>query len=154
MKTSKSLDEAYLAIILDALEICKSYRPKFGKGANAGFTLSEFQRLYQQDDFYTWFGLDSPLMYAAHKAAGGITSVYRQIGIACERLFRQVLQDTLHLNADQTLWSYQVPGASGRVRSLSLDGRIALADIQHPSNEHLFKIGSKILPLIFESIKR
>jgi len=30
--------------------------------------LQEFQALYQADPFYNWFGLDNPLMYAAHKA--------------------------------------------------------------------------------------
>ena len=88
-------DEAYLRLVLDALEVCRRYRPKFGKGRRSGFTLDEFRQLYQADPFYTWFGLDSPLVYAAHKAAGGITSVYRQIGIACERLIRQVFQDAL-----------------------------------------------------------
>lgn len=139
MKTSKPQDEAYLAIVLNALEVCKSYRPKFGKGAKAGFTLSEFQQLYQQDAFYTWFGLDSPLMYAAHKAAGGLTSVYRQIGIACERLFRRVLQDALQFDAAQATWSYQVPGAGGKIRKLSLDGKIALADIQNSKQQALVK---------------
>lgn len=34
-------------------------------------------------------------MYAAHKAAGGMTSVYRQIGIGCERLFRKLVSAEL-----------------------------------------------------------
>jgi hypothetical protein len=34
--------------------------------------------MYGADPFCSWVGLDSPLMYAAHKAAGGMTSVYRQ----------------------------------------------------------------------------
>jgi len=97
MKKVHSLDDKYLAIILEALAVCKNYKPKFGKGSKAGFSLYEFQKLYQQDAFYAWFGLDSPLIYAAHRAAGGMTSVYRQIGIACERLFCQVLQDDLKL---------------------------------------------------------
>ena len=89
----------------------------------------EFETLYQDDPFYTWFGLDSPLIYSAHKAAGGITSVYRQIGIACERLFRQVLQDTLGLDKEHATWSYVVPGHGGKTRKLSLDGRIPLEAI-------------------------
>ncbi len=113
MNNSSASDEAYLALILDALAVCRNYKPKFGQGSKAGLTLDEFQELYQQDAFYTWFGLDSPLVYAAHKAAGGATSVYRQIGIACERLFRQILQDTLGLEPAQARWSYKVPGAGG-----------------------------------------
>ncbi len=95
-----------------------------------GFTLEEFKRLYQADPFYTWFGLDSPFVYAAHKAAGGITSVYRQIGIACERLVRQLLRDALGLSAEGVAWSYQVRGTGGRERTLSLDARIPLEEIE------------------------
>lgn len=102
-----SSDEAYLRLVLDALEVCRRYRPKFGKGRSSGFILDEFRQVYQADPFYTWFGLDSPLVYAAHKAAGGITSVYRQIGIACERLIRQVFQDALGLTSEDAHWSYQ-----------------------------------------------
>lgn len=95
--------------------------------------MDEFQSLYQQDPFYNWFGLGSPVMYAAHKAAGGMTSVYRQIGIACERLFQHVLQDTLGLTPEQATWSYTVPTATGKERKLSLDGRIPLAIVSEPS---------------------
>ena len=68
-------------------------------------------------------------MYSAHKAAGGITSVYRQIGIGCERLVRAVFMDYLRLNADDVTWSYKVAGANGKERTLSLDGRIILDKI-------------------------
>jgi len=117
-------DDRYYKIIHDALAVCADYRPKFGKGSRAGFTLAEFRELYQADAFYAWFGLDSPMVYAAHKAAGGMTSVYRQIGIGCEKIFRQVLQDTMGLNDAQANWSYKVPAPGGRERRLSLDGRI------------------------------
>ena len=126
-------DEAYLRLILDALDVCRRYRPKFGKGRRSGFTLDEFRQLYQADPFYTWFGLDSPLVYSAHKAAGGITSVYRQIGIACERLIRQVFQDALGLTSEDAHWSYQVRGRRGRERTLSLDARIPLDRISDES---------------------
>jgi len=59
----------------------------------------------EADPLYHWMGLDSPLMFAAHKAAGGMTSVYRQLGIGCERIFRQVLQDELELTDAQVAWS-------------------------------------------------
>src|SRR5712691_6680363 len=137
MNNSSASDEAYLALILDALAVCRNYKPKFGQGSKAGLTLYVFQALYQQDAFCTWFGLDSPLVYAAHKAAGGATSVYRQIGIACERLFRQILQDALGLEPAQSSWSYKVPVAGGRERTLSLDGRLFIADIRESTRATL-----------------
>ena len=76
------------------------------------------------------FGLDHPLMYAAHKAAGGMTSIYRQIGIGCEGLFRRILQDSLGLSAEAVRWSYQVTTASGKSRTLYLDGCVPLDQIK------------------------
>lgn len=122
-------DARYLEVILDPIRVCANYNPKFGQGKGAGLTLDQFQALYQKDPFYNWFGLDNPLMYAAHKAAGGMTSVYRQIGIGCERVFRQVLQDSLGLSTEAVTWSYEITGANGKKRTLSLDGRVPLADI-------------------------
>jgi hypothetical protein len=118
-----SLDQKYLRILIDRIEVCKTYKPKFGQGGE-GVSLEEFRALYSADPFYAWFGLDNPLMYAAHKAAGGITSVYRQIGIGGEALFRQLLQDHLGLTAEQSNWSYEVTTASGQIRTLKLDSRI------------------------------
>lgn len=139
MEIKSPQDERYFQIIQDALAVCRSYTPKFGKGRKAGLTLEEFRTLYQSDPFYTWFALDSPLIYAAHKAAGGMTSVYRQIGISCERLFRQILQDSLGLTAEQAKWSYEVPSAKGRKRILSLDGRIALDEIRDKEKASCFQ---------------
>ncbi len=65
-----------------------------------------------------------PLMYAAHKAAGGMTSIYRQIGIGCESLFRKVLQDSLGLSDNDVRWSYTVKKGRGKTRTLYLDARI------------------------------
>jgi hypothetical protein len=92
-------------------------------------SLHQFQELYNADPFYAWFGLNHPLVYAAHKAAGGITSVYRQIGLGSEELFRQILQDQLVLDKSQTSWSYRVRSSSGKGRTLKLDGRIRLDDV-------------------------
>lgn len=80
----------YRNILIEPINECAHYSPKFGHGQNGGFSLAEFQTLYGADTFYKWLGLDNPLMYSAHKAAGGITSVYRQIGIGCERLVRAI----------------------------------------------------------------
>lgn len=123
-------DIRYLETVLSPIKICAHYKPKFGQGARGGgMTLAQFQGLYQGDPFYSWFGLDNPLMYAAHKAAGGMTSVYRQIGIGCERLFRTILRDSLDLAAEDVLWSYGMPLASGKTRMLYLDGRVPLEKI-------------------------
>lgn len=123
-------DQTYLATVINPIRVCANYKPKFGQGRSAGLELPEFRNLYQSDPFYCWFGLDNPLMYAAHKAAGGMTSVYRQIGIGCEKLFRQILRDQLGLSEESANWSYTVPTAGGKTRTLYLDGRVRLADIQ------------------------
>jgi hypothetical protein len=122
-------DERYLQTILTPIRVCAKYRPKFGQGAGDGYSLEQFQALYQADPFYNWFGLDNPLMYAAHKAAGGMTSVYRQIGIGCEHVFRKVLQDALGLSVDAAKWSYEITGANGKKRNLHLDGRVPFNEI-------------------------
>lgn len=125
-----SVDDEYLRIILEPIYVCAHYKPRFGQGGKGtGLTLPEFRKLYQGDPFYNWFGLDNPLMYAAHKAAGGMTSVYRQIGIGCEALFRRILQDCLGLSATAVRWSYEVPRSDGRTRTLHLDGRVPLSEI-------------------------
>ncbi len=126
----KQHDATYLGLVLAPIRVCADYKPKFGQGAKGGgLTLEQFQALYQGDPFYSWFGLDNPLMYAAHKAAGGMTSVYRQIGIGCERLFRTVLRDSLGLSDADVAWSYEVLLPSGKTRTLYLDGRVPLEKI-------------------------
>ena len=120
-------DEEYLKLLTNPLKNCLNYKPKFGRGT--GLNKLEFQRLYGADPFYSWLGLDSPLIYTAHKAAGGITSIYRQIGVGCERLIQHLIADNLELNASQSRWSYQIQESSGKTRTLSLDCRIKLADL-------------------------
>jgi len=112
------------------LKVCAEYKPMFGKGrAEGGLTLEQFRRMYGADPFYSWMGLDSPRMYAAHKAAGGMTSIYRQIGIGGQWVFNKLLQDTLQLSEEQANWTYEIPTEEGKTRKLSLDGRIELADV-------------------------
>ncbi len=124
-------DERYLILLTKPLEVCARYRPKFGQGGE-GVTVEEFQSLYGSDPFYSWMGLDSPLMYAAHKAAGGMTSVYRQLGIGAQWIFNQVLQDHLGLTKDQANWTYQAPSTKpDKVRSLSLDARVEVNNMQN-----------------------
>lgn len=112
-------------MLLKAIRICAEYRPKFGQGGQAGLTVDQFARLYGADPFYSWFGLDSPLVYAAHRAAGGMTSVYRQVGIGCQWAFNRILRDALGLSEAEANWSYAIPGAE-KERTLSLDARIPL----------------------------
>ena len=132
-------DEKYLEIVLDPIRVCARYRPKFGQGAGGdGLALKQFQKLYQADAFYSWFGLDNPLMYAAHKAAGGMTSVYRQIGIGCEKLFRHVLMDGFELSPADVTWSYEIPQPAGKPRVLRLDGRVPLDKIPNAGKRATF----------------
>lgn len=135
----KQSDAEYIKLVLDPIKVCAKYKPKFGQGAKGGgLTLEQFQTLYQSDPFYSWFGLDNPMMYAAHKAAGGMTSVYRQIGIGCEKLFRTVLRDSLGLTDADVTWSYEILLASGKKRTLYLDGRVPLEKIRDKAKRNQF----------------
>jgi hypothetical protein len=62
------------------------------------------------------------MMYVHHKAAGGMTSVYRQVGIGCEKLFHTVLRDSVGLSDADVAWSYEVLLPSGKKRNLYLGG--------------------------------
>ncbi len=128
-------DKRYIRILLDPLDRCAEYLPKMGTSGEVD--LQAFASLYGADPLYHWMGLDSPLMFAAHKAAGGMTSIYRQLGIGTERLFRAVLRDQLGLGEQQVVWSYEVvtdassevSGSKARTRTLSLDGRVQLDEV-------------------------
>ena len=132
MTDVETKDAEYVEIILERVRVSAAYRPKFGR-RGAGLTLQQFRDLYSADPFYAWFGLDNAMLYAAHKAAGGMTSIYRQIGIGCESVFRKILQDALGLSDVDTAWSYDVPTDDGRTRKLSLDGRVPLAQVYESS---------------------
>jgi hypothetical protein len=121
-------DSAYRDTLLGPVRLCLDYRPKLGQ-SDVDIDLPAFRTLYGVDPLYHWMGFDSDLMYAAHKAAGGMTSLYRQLGIGCERLFRLILRDSLGLTADQVAWSYQKVEGS-RTRTLTLDGRIQVDEIR------------------------
>jgi hypothetical protein len=133
------LDTKYRDILIRAIRVCAQYKPKLGQGAHAGFTLQEFQKLYRADPFYSWLGLDNPLMYAAHKAAGGMTSIYRQVGIGCDVLFQQILQDALSLEAADVKWSYTLPKSAGTSRTLSLDGRIPIDKVKDTPRRRIIR---------------
>jgi hypothetical protein len=143
----KGGDELYLKILLDPIKTCAEYKPRFGQGApSGGLTLQQFQNLYKADSLYSWFGLDNPMMYTAHRAAGGMTSLYRQIGIGCERLFRTILKDTLDLSDEDVIWSYDVLLVSGKKRTLYLDGRIPLDRIADKGKREKILHGCKNQP--------
>jgi len=125
--------DKYIELFLAPIRKCKEYKPKFGESQNTdGVSIDGFLELYGNDTFYSWIGLDSGLMYAAHKAAGGMTSIYRQIGIGCEHLFREIIIDTAsYKDRDFAVWSYETKTQSGKAKTLTLDGRLELGEIQN-----------------------
>ena len=127
-------DRRYRETLLEPIRICAAYKPAFGTSrGEVEITLDHFRKLFGADPLYSWLGLDSPLMYAAHKAAGGMTSIYRQVGIGCERLVRAVMQDELGLNNQEVRWGYDSMRSDGKAQRLTLDARI---DGSHLSNVH------------------
>jgi len=121
-------ERRYLNLLLDPLDACAKYKPKFGTEDSAGVTLEQFKMLYGQDPFYHWIGLDSDLMYAAHKAAGGMTSIYRQLGAGVDNLFRAIIKDSLLLSDEEVAWTYEIVKDDGANATLTLDARI---DVEH-----------------------
>lgn len=130
--TQVERDAKYRELLLEPIRKCADYLPKMGGGEEVDFEL--FQSLYGADPLYHWMGLDTEPMFAAHKAAGGMTSVYRQLGIGSERLFRGVLRDQMGLSADQVKWSYDTLVATNdgqpKYKTLTLDGRVEMAEVQ------------------------
>jgi len=125
--------DKYLETFLTPIRVSSGYMPKFGNSKKVnGYNYEEFNVLYGTDPFYSWLGLNSKLMYSAHKAAGGMTSVYRQIGIGCEKLFRLVIQDACQYQDEAfSTWSYTTETKAGKTKTLSLDGRLELSEIQN-----------------------
>jgi hypothetical protein len=123
----------YLKKFLDPLKVSKRYKPKMGQGnKEAGISLDQFLSMYGADSFYAWIGLDSELMYSAHKAAGGMTSVYRQIGKGCEFLFREIIINSCeYTDPAFANWSYQTKTKSNKDKTLSLDGRLEFSEIKN-----------------------
>lgn len=119
-------DKKYLEVFLEPLYVCADYLPAFGTSGNEGLKLADFQALYGADEFYSWIGLDSPLVYAAHKASGGMTSIYRQIGIGAERLLREIIKDALSLSREDVEWKYEYQKSKKQKAFHYLDARISL----------------------------
>ena len=133
-------DAVYRDLLIDPLRKCADYKPNLGK-RDEKYDLAAFRVLYGRDPLYHWIGLDSDLMYAAHKAAGGMTSIYRQLGIGCERLVRQILRDVLRLTAEQVTWSYEVvtESTAGNTDSDEIEGELT----EEPTNDVLFAVENK-----------
>lgn len=122
-------DNKYLEIFLSPLYVCANYLPAFGTSGNNGLSLADFQSLYGDDEFYSWIGLDSPLVYAAHKASGGLTSIYRQIGVGAERLLREIIKDKLSLSQEDVEWKYEYNKTRTQKAFHILDARISLENL-------------------------
>ena len=127
----KKNDSTYLGILLSPLNECASHKPAFGGNDPKGVDIEQFKKMYGNDPLYHWVGLDSDLMYAAHKAAGGMTSIYRQLGIGCERLLRQIIQDEYQLDDTQVAWSYTYDKGNGTLATHTLDACIKTDDIKN-----------------------
>lgn len=93
-------------------------------GGLNGVDLEGFKKHYGNDPLYHWIGFDSSLMFAAHKAAGGMTSLYRQLGIGIERLFRHILMDSFGLTESEANWNYTYTKSNGTQATRYLDGML------------------------------
>jgi len=133
------LDEKYLGIFLSPLYVCADYLPAFGTSGNEGLSLADFQALYGSDEFYSWIGLDSPSVYAAHKASGGLTSIYRQIGVGAERLLREIIKDSFSLSQDEVEWRYEYNKTKKQKAFHILDARISLENVRDAGNAERMK---------------
>lgn len=135
MFSDSGTESRYLNLLLEALRKCRDYRPRFGSGGD--MSLGDFQKLYHADPFYSWFGLDSAEIYRAHRLAGGLTSLYRQLGAGCERLFREILCDTLQLRAEQLQWYYTIPTPGGGERKITLDAKVDAENVMAQERKKL-----------------
>jgi hypothetical protein len=126
---NRNRDSTYLGILLSPLDECAHHKPAFGGNDPDGVDIEQFRKMYGGDPLYHWIGLDSDLMYAAHKAAGGMTSIYRQLGVGCERLLRQIVQDEYQLDDTRTAWSYTYDKGNGTFATHTLDACIRTCDI-------------------------
>ncbi|HEX3551376.1 MAG TPA: hypothetical protein VHT53_13410, partial [Candidatus Elarobacter sp.] len=54
----------------------------------------------------------------------------RQLGRACEALYRQIIADCTNIAPADLTWQYVSTGSGGRSEVLTLDAKIALADLQ------------------------
>ncbi len=137
MRETSNREQHYLRLLLNAVEVCLNYQPKLG--GQTPVSLDRFLEQYSTDAFYHWVGLDTPQVYRAHRAGGGITSLYRQLGIGCQRLFQQLLIDHFGLGKDQIKWGYTVPRDTGASAVIELDARVQIDAIPDTSARQRFE---------------
>lgn len=136
MREMDNREQHYLRLLVNAIEVCLNYQPKLG--AQTPVSLERFLEQYSADAFYHWVGLDTPQVYRAHRAGGGITSLYRQLGIGCQRLFQQLLIDHFGLSKDQIKWSYTTLRDTGASAVIELDACVQIDAIQNVSARQRF----------------
>jgi len=130
-------DNRLTEIFLEPVRKCYEYRPAFGLSRSDGVSYEDFNEIFGADPFYSLIGLASPSVYAAHKAAGGLTSVYRQLGIGAERLFRAILGQQLDLRDDQLMWAYDYAVTSSKSKTHTLDACLKCDDLSQERREML-----------------
>lgn len=130
-------DEDLVEIFIKPLRKCSTYKPAFGQTRRNGLALSDFRTLYGNDLFYAWLGLDDPMVYSAHKAAGGLTSVYRQLGVGSERLLRAIISSQMSLNEEQMNWEYEYAKPNNSNGVHKLDARISSSDLEPEESKRL-----------------
>lgn len=145
-----NLDDSDLVeLFLAPVRKCADYLPAFGRGrTEVPCDLDGFKALYGADPFYSWIGLDDATVFAAHKAAGGLTSVYRQLGVGCERLLRHLLGASLGLSEDSLRWAYEYQQADGTSSVHTLDAHIPIDHIEDPA------IASRVSNWVISTQKR
>jgi len=154
MSSDLAFERALLETFLKPIGVCRTFKPAFGLAKDGGVSYSEFQNIYGSDPFYSWIGLNSPDVYKAHRALGGLTSLYRQLGVASERVFRQVLQEKLALTRDQLQWSYQYDKGAGKQAEHTLDACIPISALSEESGSRMREWISKCSPnLPSETVK-
>lgn len=135
-----SKDDAFLVkTFLTPIRECYKYKPAFGlTNSEDGVSYDRFEKIFGDDPFYSWIGLAAPSVYAAHKAAGGLTSVYRQLGIGSERLFRAIINLSLGINEERIIWSYQYSSSPTKMGIHTLDACLRIDDLNGNDRDRLF----------------
>ncbi|MCQ0990592.1 hypothetical protein [Jiella marina] len=134
----ESSDKFLVETFLKPIRECYKYKPAFGLSSrDNGVSFTDFEEIFGNDPFYSWIGLASPSVYAAHKAAGGLTSVYRQLGIGSERLFRAILNIALEIDEEKILWSYKYNSSPTKLATHTLDACLRIDDLQGSARQRL-----------------
>ncbi len=134
-----SKDDVFLVkTFLTPIKECYKYKPAFGlTSSEEGVSYNRFEKIFGDDPFYSWIGLAAPSVYAAHKAAGGLTSVYRQLGIGSERLFRAIINLSLGINEEKILWSYEYSTSPEKTGIHTLDACLRIEDLRASDRDRI-----------------